>query len=147
MDRDDGPLGTLPRGANAMDAGPKPRRKRLRLTLGAMMIIVLGIGGVLGWVVHRAHIQRDAVAAITTPRRNTRGSVSYDWQFVGGKYDEDARPRGPKWLRDALGPDVFDTVVRVTIEGDNVDDAFLENAGKLHGAEKVDIVGHAAPDL
>ena len=36
-----------------MDAGPKPRRKRLRLTLGAMMMIVLGIGGVLGWVVHR----------------------------------------------------------------------------------------------
>ena len=55
-------------------------RKRLRLSLGAMMIVVLGIGGVLGWVAHRAHVQRDAVAAITTLRRNTRGSVYYDWQ-------------------------------------------------------------------
>ena len=71
----------------------------------------------------------------------------YDWQFVAGKFDEDAKPRGPKWLRDALGPDVFDTVVIVTIEGDNVDDEFLENVGKLHGVEKVDLVGHAAPDL
>ena len=96
---------------------------------------------------NRAHVQRDAVAAITTPRRNTRGSVYYDWQFVAGKFDENARPRGPKWLRDALGPDVFDTVVIVTIEGDNVDDEFLENVGKLHGVEKVDLLGHAAPDL
>ncbi len=122
-------------------------RRRLRLSLGAMMIVVLGIGCVLGWVALRAHVQRDAVAAITTPRRNTRGSVYYDWQFVAGKYDEDARPRGPKWLRDFLGPDVFDTVVIVTIEGDNVDDEYLENVGKLHGVEKVDLVGHAAPEL
>ena len=63
-------------------------RKRLRLSLGAMMIIVLGIGGVLGWVAHRAHVQRDAVAAITTLRRNTRGSVYYDWQFVAGQGDK-----------------------------------------------------------
>ena len=142
-------------------------RKRLRLSLGAMMIVVLGIGCVLGWVAHRAHVQRDAVAAITTPRRNTQGRVFYDWQFVAGKFDKnanpqwpkwmdhgplgkidkDARPRGPKWLRDALGPDVFDTVVMVGIEGDNVDDEFLKNVGKLHGVEAVKIRGHAAPDL
>ena len=108
-------------------------RKRLRLSLGAMMIVVLGIGGVLGWVVHRAHVQRDAVAAITTLRRNTRGSVYYDWQYVAGqvdkdakprgpkwmrellgKFDDDAKPRGPKWLRDALGPDPLTNVVDPT---------------------------------
>ncbi|WP_406694523.1 hypothetical protein V5E97_25965 [Singulisphaera sp. Ch08] len=122
-------------------------RKRLRMSLGAMMIVIFGIGGVLGWVAHRAHVQRDAVAAITTPRRSTRGKVYYDWQFVAGKFDEESKPRGSRWLRDALGPDVFDTVVIVTIEGDNVDDEFLESVGKLHGVEKVDIVGHAAPDL
>jgi hypothetical protein len=122
-------------------------RKRLRLSLGAMMIVVLGIGGVLGWVANRAHVQRDAVAAITTPRRNTRGSVYYDWQFVAGNFDPNARPRGPKWLRDALGPDVFDRVVIVTIQGDNVDDEFLENVGKLHGVGKVDLLGRSAPDL
>ena len=138
-------------------------RKRLRLSLGAMMIVVLGIGCVLGWVAHRAHVQRDAVAAITTLRRNTRGSVYYDWQYVAGqgakppgpkwmsealgKFDEHAKPRGPKWLRDALGPDVFDTVVNVNIEGDNVDDELLENVGKLHGVEFLSIQGHAAPDL
>ncbi len=110
-----------------MDTGPKPRRRRIRLTLGAMMIVVLGVEVVLSCFVHPAHVQRDAVAAITTPRRNTRGSVWYDWQFVAGKFDADARPRGPKWLREALGPDVFDTVVMVGIEGDNVDDIGLDS--------------------
>ncbi|AGA30024.1 leucine-rich repeat domain-containing protein [Singulisphaera acidiphila] len=141
-------------------------RKGLRLSLGAMMIVVLGIGGVLGWVAHRAHVQRDAVAAITTLRRNTRGSVYYDWQFVAGqgdknakprgpkwmrdalgKFDEAAKPRGPKWMRDAFGPDLFDTVVNVHLEGDNVDDELLENVGKLHGVEWFTIQGHAAPNL
>jgi hypothetical protein len=101
-------------------------RKRLRLGLGAMMFIVLGIGGVLGWVANRAHVQRDAVAAITTLRRNTRASVYYDSQCVVGQGGKNATPRGPKWLRDALGADVFDTVVSVNIEGDNVDDELLD---------------------
>ncbi len=131
-----------------------------------MMILVVGIAGLLGWVVHRAHVQRDAVAAITTLRRGTRASVYYDWQYSAdggqkvagprlpkwmydslGQYDEKARPRGPKWLRDALGPDLFDTVVNVSISGDNVDDELLENLGKLAGVERVAIQGHAAPDL
>ncbi len=137
-----------------------------RLSVRALMVLVLLLCVALGWIVNRAHVQRDAVAAITTPRRNTRGSVYYDWQFVAGqgdknakprgpkwmrdalgKFDEDAKPRGPKWLRDTLGPDVFDTVVNVNIEGDNVDDELLENVGKLHGVEWVTIQGHAAPDL
>src|SRR3954469_25418481 len=42
-------------------------RKRLRLSVSAMLIVVLGIAGVLGWVAHRARAQREAVAAITTP--------------------------------------------------------------------------------
>ncbi|SIO27336.1 hypothetical protein SAMN05444166_3386 [Singulisphaera sp. GP187] len=137
--------------------------KRLHLSLGAMMIGVLGIGGGLGWVANRAHVQRDAVAAITKLRRNTRATLYYDWQYVAGQnakpsgpkwmsealgmFDVNAKPRGPRWLRDALGPDVFDTVVNVNIEGDNVDDELLENVGKLHGVEFVSIQGHAAPDL
>jgi hypothetical protein len=138
-------------------------RKRLRFSLRMMMIFILGIGGVLGWVIHRAHVQRDAVAAITTLRRNTRASVYYDWQYVPspgakfrrpkwmseglGKYDSNAQPRGPKWMRDAFGPDLFDTVVNVHIEGVNVDDELLENVGKLRGIEWLTIQGRAAPDL
>ena len=138
-------------------------RKRLRLSLGGMMILILGVGGVLGRVVHRARVQRDAVAAITTPRRDTRGTVYYDWQFAAGqgapspgprwmgeilgKFDANARPRGPRWMRDAFGPDLFDTVVNVHIGGPNVDDELLENVGKLGGVEHLTIQGKAAPDL
>ena len=42
---------------------------------------------------------------------------------------------------------MFDTVVMVNIEGDNVDDELLENVGKLHGVEWFTIQGHATPDL
>ena len=136
-------------------------RKRLRLSLGAMMIIVLGIGGVLGWVAHRAHVQRDAVAAITTLRRNTRGSVYYDWQFVAGQGD---KPRGPKWMREPSASSTRRQAARAEmaarrprprrvrhgghtshIEGDNVDDELLENVGKLHGVEMVDDPGARRP--
>src|SRR5918995_459803 len=101
------------------------RVPRVRLSVRAMMALILILGAGLGWVVHRANVQRDAVAAIKTPRRNTRGSVYYDWQYVAGqgakppgpkwmsealgKFDGNAKPRGPKWMRDAFGPDLFDT--------------------------------------
>ena len=41
------------------------------------MMLVLVFGGMLGWVVHLAHVQRDAVAAI----RSGGGQVTYDWQL------------------------------------------------------------------
>ena len=81
------------------------------------------------------------------PAGTREASLHYDWHFAAAQGDKDAKPRGPKWLRDALGPDVFDTVVSVTIQGDDVDDELLENVGKLRGVEKVDLVGHSAPGL
>ena len=53
------------------------RKLPLRVSLRALMIFVLMLGGVLGWVVHLAHVQRDAVAAI----RSGGGSVIYNWQL------------------------------------------------------------------
>ena len=40
------------------------RVPRVRLTVRTLMVLVLVLGGVLGWVVHRARVQREAVAAI-----------------------------------------------------------------------------------
>ncbi len=39
-------------------------RARSRLSVRALMVLVLVCGGWLGWVVHRARVQKDAVAAI-----------------------------------------------------------------------------------
>ncbi|MFI5456455.1 MAG: hypothetical protein ACHRXM_13480 [Isosphaerales bacterium] len=44
------------------------------------MILVLVLGGGLGWIVHRAQIQRDAVAAI----QRAGDSAFYEWDFRDG---------------------------------------------------------------
>jgi hypothetical protein len=68
-----------------MDTAPLPRRwwKRplLRLSVRMLMVLVLLVGGGLGWVVRRATIQRQAVESI----KKAGGRVAYDWEFPNGK--------------------------------------------------------------
>ncbi len=104
---------------------PKPRRTwrqrlRFRLSVRALMVLVLVLGGWLGWVVHRARVQREVVATIV----RAGGRVWYDDVW----YDEvevivdatDGTVLGPKrkswpppWLVDSLGIDYFFSVVQV----------------------------------
>jgi hypothetical protein len=42
------------------------------------MVAVGFLCGALGWVIHRAAVQRDAVAAI----ERARGTVMYDWEWT-----------------------------------------------------------------
>jgi hypothetical protein len=64
-----------------MPEQPSPHswRRRLRISVRGLMVIVLITGGVLGWVIHRTHVQRDAVAAI----RRAGGNIRYDWEENG----------------------------------------------------------------
>jgi hypothetical protein len=88
----------------------RPRRRYLRLSVRALIVLVLVIGGGLGWFVHSVRIQRDAVAAI----RKAGGLVWYDWQAnAAGKTLPTGRPWAPNWLVDALGVDYFGYVVIV----------------------------------
>jgi hypothetical protein len=87
------------------------RLPRVRFSLRALMVLVLVIGGVIGWTVHRARVQRDAIATI----KRAGGSVAYDWQtkVVPGPMIDDlvwnpiGRPWWPSWLDSLLGPDYF----------------------------------------
>jgi internalin A len=99
---------------------PKSRRHWLRLSLRGLIVLVLIIGGCLGWIahfVHSAQRQRDIVAAV----RNAGGSWLYDWQFEGGKVRVKPGtntisyeiPGWPNWLVDRLGPDYFGDVTQV----------------------------------
>jgi hypothetical protein len=71
-----------------------------------MIVLVLLIGGILGWIVHEAHVQRDAVAAI----RKANGNVEYDFNPNGS-------PLWLKWLVDRIGIDYFGHVVGVDLVG------------------------------
>ena len=114
---------------------PKPRRRWLRPTLGVMMIVVLVVGGSLGWLARSARKQSMAITAI----QKNGGVVRYDWQFRAGKALRDGQPRGPKWLRDALGPDVFNEVVYAALRGFSMDDALMEQLGNLDRLELLDL--------
>ncbi len=99
-------------------------RRWLRLSLRGLIVLVLIIGGCLGWIAHivrSAQRQRAAVAAV----RKVGGSVLYDWQFDGGEVRvkpgtntiSDEVPGWPKWLVDRLGPDYFGGVRQVSFRG------------------------------
>ena len=106
---------------------PPPPRRWLRVSLRGLMILVLLIGGGLGWLVHRAKVQRDAVAAI----RRSGGTVSYHLlDNYGGDIPLRDRPRHlPGWF-DGLGIDDRDDV-RAVILGSRTTDADLEQVERL----------------
>ncbi len=81
---------------------------RLRLSVRGLMVLVLVLGVGFGWVVHRARVQREAVAAI----RRARGEVRYDRKFLS--YDEElGGPSWKKWLVVHLGIDYFENATEV----------------------------------
>jgi hypothetical protein len=58
----------------------KAYRIRFRISLQALMIVVLIFGAGLGWIVHRARVQLAAVAAI----QSAGGRVRYDREWAIG---------------------------------------------------------------
>ena len=88
---------------------PRPGRRRFTLSLRALMVLVLVVGGLMGWKARRASIQRRAVEAITA----TGGSVSYDYQKQGGTWKPNAPHWAPGWLRGPIGDEYFQEPVGV----------------------------------
>ncbi len=107
---------------------PGSKRRRFRISLRGLMVLVLVLGGGLGWVVHQARVQRDAVAVI----ERTRGRIGYNWQQrPDGEFDPQGKPPAPKWLVDRLGPDYFGHVVWVIL-GKQAGDAEMAHVLRLH---------------
>jgi hypothetical protein len=91
------------------DPVSRPRQRYLRVSVRGLIVLVLVIGAGLGWIVHQAHVQRDAVAAI----ERAGGSVSYNWRWTDGKLVQGATRRPPNWLADFIGVDYVYHVTRV----------------------------------
>lgn len=107
------------------------------------MVLVLLVGGGLGWAVHVARVQRDAVAAI----ERAGGKAYYDWQLktvVGPDYDDlasnnpNARPPWPKWFVDRIGSDYYSTVKLIVISGEA--DPVMPHVGRLRQLEEIDFM-------
>jgi hypothetical protein len=83
-----------------------------------MIVLVLVVGGWLGWIVRSARIQREAVAAI----EKARGFCVYEWQYDNLGIYPYRGPAWPEWLVDLLGEDYFGHVVFVQISRIDLDE-------------------------
>jgi internalin A len=115
-------------------------RRILRVSLRSLLVVVLVIGAWLGWIVHCARVQRDAVAAI----RKLEGTVRYDWERKDGRNVPNGKPWWPKWLVDQIGIDYFGHVTQVRLVAvHELSDAELTQIARLSGLEELDL--HRSP--
>ena len=112
---------------------------RFRFSLRMLMAVVVTLGMVLGWIVHRARVQRQAVAAI----ERAGGRVLYDWQWNDLGSIPNGNPRGPQWLVERLGVDYFADVTGVMFNLSGAD----EVASHVARLGRVDSVHFNGSDL
>ena len=84
-DADDRPGGRRHASSSTTQSGR--RRPRVRLSVRALMIVVLILGGGMGWLVRRAHDP----ARCRRGRRAGRRAVWYDWEWAGVRSLPDGR--------------------------------------------------------
>jgi hypothetical protein len=102
------------------------------MSLRALMLLIVVVAGWLGWICHRARVQREAVAAI----ERAGGQVWFNWQLKNGVVTGGE----PGWLRRRLGPGFFEEVKDV--QGfSKVGDALMPHVGHLHHLDSLAIAG------
>ena len=132
---------------------PRPgwRLPRIRLSVRALMLLILVFGCWLSWYVRRVQVQRDAVAAI----KRAGGSVAYDWEW--GNYNPDiidpyGKPRAPRWLARLVDVDYFANVVHVNLvpqrasDANRADDKTMTHVGRLGRLEHLILNDTAVTD-
>jgi hypothetical protein len=121
-------------------------RLRISLSVRVLMVLVLAIGGGLGWLGYRARVQREAGAAI----ERAGGHVLYEWDAELGlanglfEYTTSAPepPRPPEWLLNLLGPDYLGSITDVFWEANaTVNDDLLAHVGRLRRVERLTMRG------
>lgn len=117
--------------ADATGSPPSPGlRRRPRLSLRGLMLLVLVVGGGLGYFDLRARAQRDAVAAV----ERAGGQVRYDLEA-----DDDGKPTPwARWRIALFGIDRVATVVDVR-GGPGFDDATMAAVARLMSLEQLEL--------
>jgi hypothetical protein len=90
-------------------------RRRFGFSLRTLLALVTLSCLWFGWQTYRAQLQRDAVEAISA----LGGTIAYDCEYdvIGRVVFEPPKAVGPKWLRQLIGRDYFDTVVEANLSG------------------------------
>ncbi len=122
---------------------PRPRRRFLRFSIRGLIVLVLVIGGALGWLVRSARDQRGAAATIMA----AGGIVQYNWEWRNGKSYPAAKPWVPDWLVDRIGIDYFGHVTQVAFYGGGAEaDSHLTHVARLAQLERLSLTGSPISD-
>ena len=102
-----------------------------------LIVLVLVIGGWLGWIVRNARIQRETVAAIS----NSGGSVSYDWKSnEANDVILEGEVWAPQWLVDLIGIDFVGQVTAVgLLRPATAPDKTIEQLASLTQIQRLDL--------
>jgi len=110
-----------------MNRENKAKGRWKTISLRGLLLLVLVIALCLGWIVHKAREQREAVAAL----QKFGGFVHYDWEFAlgpvkvprgnsiwipsWGKFTPAGKPRAPYWMRRGVGDEYFQSIAHVSL--------------------------------
>ena len=126
--------------------GKRPWRLYLRLSVRGLILVVLAVGACLGWWLHLARVQRQAVAAIQA----AGGRISYEWEVPRNP----STPGWRRWVAEHVDVDLTSNVIdawlspgcgaaelaqvsqfhcleSLSVDGANVTDAGMASLGKL----------------
>jgi internalin A len=103
----------------------RPWRRYLRISVRGLIVVVLVLGGGLGWVVNRARVQREAVAAI----ERAGGSIKYKWDYTVGTLISSEEPAWPKWLLKNVGPNYLAHIAEADLARGATDELVRPVAG------------------
>jgi len=97
----------------------------------------------MGWIIHRAEVQRATVAAI----ERAGGEVLFDWewQWKQGRPVRTGTTRWPDWLVDRIGVDYLFNVTFVTLRYRGSDE-LLARIGQLRRLEYLDLAHSPVTD-
>ena len=111
----------------------RPRRY-LRVSVRALIVLVLLLGASMGWIVRTARIQHDAVAVIM----RAGGLVKYDQGWTKTNIVASARAPKPGWLANRIGVDYLGHVKVVWLNASWVGtDTTLEQVGRLTSLQQL----------
>jgi hypothetical protein len=113
-----------------------PRKRRwwryLRLSVKGMMLVILAVGGGLGWWLHLARVQRQAVAVI----RGAGGRISYEWDVPG----DPSAPGWRRWVAEHIDVDLASNVVEAWLSP-SCGDVELAQVAQFDRLESLDVRG------
>jgi hypothetical protein len=136
-----------PSEGEAVPMSDRPERKpwwcRFRFRLRNLMIAIGIFCGILGWIINRARVQRDAVAAIEL----AGGKVMYDGEWTWKKYwpVPTGSTRWPHWLVERIGIDHLSNVTYVDLRSCGSDE-LLARVGQLRGLKYLTLAGSRVTD-